>query len=62
MSSDRKAAKDKETAFQLLLAAEVRSHPILYDQSREDYKDQEKKKDAWRAVAGKVDLKDGRNF
>ena len=34
-----------------MLIVEVEKHPILYDKGRQDLKDAEKKKNAWKRIA-----------
>ena len=43
------------------LIVEVQRHKCLYDISRSDYKDQDKKANAWRSVAAAVEC-EGRSI
>lgn len=38
------------------LILEIEKNPILYDKSRSDYKDADKKKDVWKEIADRVGL------
>ena len=44
-------------SFDERLAEEVRKFPILYDKSSPEFKNKQKKADAWRAVAESLGLK-----
>ena len=45
--------------FKERLASLVESFPILYNKSLRDFKDRNKKKNAWNEVAEKMDLETG---
>ena len=45
--------------FEERLASLVESFPILYNKSLTDFKDRNKKKNAWNEVAEKMDLETG---